>query len=336
MENIKMIFADKLIELRKKAGLTQEELAEKMNVSRQAIAKWEGMQSVPELSKMIKLSELFGVSTDYLLKDEVETDEAVGDIKDTNVPPLRRVSMEEANAFLASRRKAARPMATATFLCIISPIVLIFLGCLSEVASYNVGENAVAGFGMSTLVVLVAAAVATFISVGNKNSQYAYLEKEMIDTEYGVDGMVKELRSRFKPTYDKCNVIGVVLCIVAILPIFAGVLLDENNPLVMGLSVCLLLLLAAIAVYTFVRVGVVWASYDKLLQAGDYTKEKKEENNSIVGAVSSAYWLIVTAVYLAISFATDGWDKTWIIWAVAGVCYPALLNILRATCRKDK
>ena len=61
-----MIFADKLILLRKKAGWSQEELAEQMNVTRQSVSKWEGAQSVPDLDKMIRLSELFGVSTVYL------------------------------------------------------------------------------------------------------------------------------------------------------------------------------------------------------------------------------------------------------------------------------
>ena len=67
-----MIFADKLMDLRKKNGWSQEELAEKLNVSRQAVSKWESAQSVPDMSRIIQLSELFGVSTDYLLKDEME------------------------------------------------------------------------------------------------------------------------------------------------------------------------------------------------------------------------------------------------------------------------
>lgn len=65
-----MIFADKLIQLRKKAGWSQEELAFKMDVTRQSVSKWEGAQSIPDLDKMIRLFDLFGVSLDYLLKDE--------------------------------------------------------------------------------------------------------------------------------------------------------------------------------------------------------------------------------------------------------------------------
>ena len=64
-----MILADKIIKLRKKMGWSQEELAERMNVSRQAVSKWEGAQSTPDLDRILQLSSLFGVSTDYLLKD---------------------------------------------------------------------------------------------------------------------------------------------------------------------------------------------------------------------------------------------------------------------------
>lgn len=72
-----MIFADKLIALRKKKGWSQEELAEKMNVSRQAVSKWESAQSLPDLGKILALSTLFDVTTDYLLKDELESEASI-------------------------------------------------------------------------------------------------------------------------------------------------------------------------------------------------------------------------------------------------------------------
>ena len=53
-----MILADKIIDLRKKAGMSQDELAEQMDVSRQSVSKWEGAQSVPDLNKILKLSEI--------------------------------------------------------------------------------------------------------------------------------------------------------------------------------------------------------------------------------------------------------------------------------------
>ncbi len=64
-----MALPEKLYTLRKKSGLSQEQLAEALNVSRQAISKWEGGSAMPESDKLLALSNYFGVSLDYLLKD---------------------------------------------------------------------------------------------------------------------------------------------------------------------------------------------------------------------------------------------------------------------------
>jgi transcriptional regulator with XRE-family HTH domain len=125
-EEPKMIFADKLIDLRKKSGWSQEELAEKLNVSRQAVSKWEGAQSIPDMNRIIQLSELFGVSTDYLLKDNLEQAEPTQGNDEVN--SSRTVSMEEANAFLATKEENSRRVALAVMLCILSPVALILLG----------------------------------------------------------------------------------------------------------------------------------------------------------------------------------------------------------------
>lgn len=63
-----MILADKIISLRKKEGWSQEELAEQLGVSRQAVSKWESARSVPDMDKLLAMSRIFGVTTDYLLK----------------------------------------------------------------------------------------------------------------------------------------------------------------------------------------------------------------------------------------------------------------------------
>ncbi|MEI8666722.1 helix-turn-helix transcriptional regulator [Pseudoalteromonas sp. B28] len=67
-----MILAEKIVRLRKQVGWSQEELAEKMNVSRQSVSKWESTNSIPDLNRIIMLAELFDVSTDFLLRDENE------------------------------------------------------------------------------------------------------------------------------------------------------------------------------------------------------------------------------------------------------------------------
>ena len=73
-----MPLADKIIELRKKQGWSQIDLADRLGVSRQSVSKWEMAQAVPELDKIIKMSELFAVTTDYLLKDAAAPEPAAG------------------------------------------------------------------------------------------------------------------------------------------------------------------------------------------------------------------------------------------------------------------
>lgn len=68
-------FSEKLLELRRQAGLSQEELADRLGVTRQSVSKWEGGTATPELSKLVTLSELFSVSVDYLVKDRLEAPE---------------------------------------------------------------------------------------------------------------------------------------------------------------------------------------------------------------------------------------------------------------------
>lgn len=115
-----MIFADKLTQLRKKSGWSQEDLANQMGVSRQSVSKWEGAQSIPDLDKMIKLSKMFGVSIDYLLKDEIEDAGEINLAEDYDENFYRKVSLKEAYEFLQVKEATAKPIAYGVFLCILS------------------------------------------------------------------------------------------------------------------------------------------------------------------------------------------------------------------------
>lgn len=91
---------------------------------------------------------------------------------------------------------------------------------------------------------------------------------------------------------------------------------------------CVALLIIGIGVMSFIRVGIIWESYQKLLQEGDYTKEKKQ--HQISSLITLVYWLVVTAIFLGISLPTKSWKDSWIIWVIAAVLFPAVLVIARA------
>lgn len=216
-----MILADKIIDLRKKAGWSQDELASKLNVTRQSVSKWEGAQSIPDMERIVRMSRLFGVTTDYLLKDELETEEFSSADADTGTS-LRRVSMEQASNYLALRKAAAPRIALATLLCIVSPIVLIVLACACESSYFGISEDAAAGIGLCVMFCIVAAAVVIFIRTGHASAEFEFLEKEEFETEYGVAGMVKERKKEFGEQYSRLNAVGTALCILSVLPIFAS------------------------------------------------------------------------------------------------------------------
>ena len=321
-----MILADKIISLRKKAGMSQEELADQMKVSRQAVSKWESAQSVPDLNRILKLSEIFGVSTDYLLKDELEEAEYVENslsLEGADGEAIRQVSMEEADRFLEKNQKSSGRIALGTMLCILSPIVLLLLGGFSEYG--NMKESAAVGIGLIVLMLMVAGAVALFVLTSVNMAPFQYLEKEKIETAYGVEGMVRERKERYASEHTRDLIIGITLCILATIPIFAMSLWTEEMEDMRGpLSICATLAMIAIGVCMIVRTSVIWGGFQKLLEEGDYERSRKK-SDPIIGI----YWMIVTAGYLAYSFITMDWGRSWIVWPVAGVICGIIYEIMK-------
>ena len=167
-----MLLSEKIMSLRKRNGWSQEELAQQLGVSRQSVSKWESMASMPDIQKIMSMSELFGVSTDYLLKDELEelpvtavvatattaaattTDSAdtatsdgiagtaastatgafSGDDASTSktVAPKLSVSLETATEYLDAVARTSRPASFAITLFILGPALLVSLATYSE------------------------------------------------------------------------------------------------------------------------------------------------------------------------------------------------------------
>lgn len=337
-----MILADKIINERKKNGWSQEELAEQLSVSRQSVSKWEGAQAVPDLQKILKMAELFGVSTDYLLKDDMEpadkymqeiiTDDVVTSSAVSN-KPVRKVSMEEANEFLKVEKNTVPKIANAVSMCIISPALLIFLAGISEAEGSVITENMAAGIGLITLLGLVAAAVYCFIVCDAATKPYEFLGEEEFETEYGVIGMVTQKKKEFESAHTSLIALGVVLCIVSVLPLIT-VSIMELADFVITAMVSLLLIIVAVGVNMIIRAGSIMGSYDKLLQENDYTASQKRAGKRI-SAIASIYWGIITAIYLGWSFVTMRWEFTWIVWPVAGVLYGVVAAIVSIT-TKDR
>ncbi len=329
-----MILADKIIELRKKNGWSQEQLAEQMDISRQSVSKWESGMSIPDLDKIIKMSNLFGVSTDYLLKDEIEEmqpGEVTGDGIEEEV---RRVSVEEANTYMDTVRKVAPKMTIGIVVCILSLIPLLYMGALAEYKDVGLTEDMAGGIGMTIMLVLVAIGVVPIILSNMKLSKYEYLEKEMISLEYGVKGIVEKRKEEYEEKYRTGLVTGIVICILSIIPVFVAAAVGAGD-FICAICLCVMFGIVAIGVYFIVSTGLVWGSYTRLLQEGDYTEENKDMERK-TEVFSRVYWCIITAIYLGISFYTFEWHRTWIIWPVAAVFFAACRFICYLVVSKKK
>ena len=327
-----MILADKIVSLRKKAGWSQEELAEQLGVTRQSVSKWEGAQSVPDMDKVVQMSRLFGVTTDYLLKDEIEEQAAL-----VEESPLRRVTMGQATDYLARRRAAAPKVAFAVLLCIVSPVTLLLLAAMSEVQRFPISGNAAAGIGLCVMLVLLAVAVSIFLRADADVRDYRFLEEEPFETEYGVTGMVRQRQREYADTRTRYTTIGVVLCVLAAAPLFAAVCIDGSDLLYVG-AVGVLLVLVGIGCLFLVSAGVYSSAMERLLEEGDYARGQKKHRR-VLGTVSTIYWLVAVAVFLVYTYGPSGNGQprySWIIWAVAGVLYAAVMGVVRLLLRGRK
>ena len=143
-EDFLMKLSEKITTLRKSNGWSQEDLAEQLNVSRQAISRWENGTALPDAQNILQISKLFGVSADYLLNDDYESD--------TDIPAVKVATEETEDLFLRKKRfhLIAAICFTVSWLC-----TLIGLdSCTNNIQS---------GLSFFMLFLCAASAVAQFI-----------------------------------------------------------------------------------------------------------------------------------------------------------------------------
>lgn len=328
-----MILADKIMKLRKQCGWSQEELAEQLGISRQSVSKWESGVSIPDLDKIIKMSSIFHVSTDYLLKDDLEETEYLETEDSDTGEAVRSVSVEEANDYMEVSERVAGKIALGVMMCILSPVCFLFLAGLSTYGG-GITEDFACGIGAVVLLIIIAAATAILISNGMMLSKYEYFEKEAISLQYGVKGIVEKKKDAYEMVWRKNIVYGVMLCIISVIPLLIAAALDLGD-FVYTVCVDILLLFVAAGTYKFVKSGMIYGCYQKLLQEGDFTAEKKAVSRK-TSAIAGIYWCSITAIYLAISFYSNDWGDSWIIWPVAGVLFAVLCGIINVVMAEKK
>lgn len=318
-----MILADKIILLRKKSGWSQEELAEKLNVSRQSVSKWEGANSIPDISKIIDMSKIFGVSTDYLLKDD-----SVEAVYEDNYSgeSIRVVSLPEAQNFMEEMKLYGRKIASGVMLCILGVISLILLAGAGEAEIISLSEDAAGGVGAAILLLLVASAVAVFIMSGIRMQKYEFMKRGNYKLDYGIEELVREKKRAHEGIYTASIVVGVMLCIVSVIPLILAGVSNASDMICIGF-LALMMVMAGIAVYLLITSAMTRSSFDQLIGEGDYRPQARERIKK-EDKIGEVYWPIIVAIYLGWSFLTNDWHISWVIWPVAGLLFAAITAAL--------
>ena len=132
-----MNIADRIQTLRKNCGLSQEELADRIGVSRQAVSKWESEQSTPDIDKIILLSDYFDVTTDYLLKGIEPTDNVTKNEADARIFSVVGTALNFIGLVTAIMvwKEEHTPISVAVGL------IIMAIGCMSFVIGQYIGSN---------------------------------------------------------------------------------------------------------------------------------------------------------------------------------------------------
>lgn len=316
-----MILADKILQLRKKHNFSQEELAERLQVSRQSVSKWESAASIPDINKIMALAALFSVPTDYLLKEEIELPAYLGQVEQTGE---RQLSLEEANHFVSLSKTYAKRLALGVFLCILAPMLLIFLTMTAEEGFGSLAGRPEVGIalGFVVLLALVSVAVAIFIISEQSLRPFDFLRRDAFALSFGVEAVLREQLEAFLPGRTRRLALSVVAMILSALPLIVVSILGASDMMVTAMLL-LLMAVVACAVFMIVRGEMQKEAFETLLCEGEFDRSRREQVQK-EERISAIYWPMVTAIYLGWSFLSGNWGLTWVVWPVAGLLFAAI------------
>ncbi len=283
-----MQFAENLQYLRKQQNLTQEQLAEKLGVSRQAVSKWESAQSYPEMDKLLSLCELFDCNIDVLVQGDV-----------------CNATKTDDEGYDALYNRASFWIAFGVALILFGVTMLLFISTFSESA-----------LAVVVLLLCIAVAVFLFIYFG---IQLENFQKKHMQIE---DFYSEEQKERFNRKFAIGIAGGVGLIILGVVLL---IVLSETG--VNGaLAAALLLLCITIAVFFFVYLGMQEEKYDIAAYNRQHNSQSKKQvkADKICGVVM----LAATAIFLILGFIWGMWHPGWAVFPIAGIFCAIVSTIL--------
>ena len=295
-----MDLSTRIVRLRRARGWSQEELAQRLNVSRQSVSKWESGSSTPDLDRVVAMCALFGITADEMLRADSApcTAESGGAASENGAPrpvmdggassgrsaicpevgggcgqsraggeAVAAIGLDEAYRYAATCQSTARMIARGVAACIFAPAPLCVLDGLGELLGSAVG--------LPVMLLLVAYAVWQFIEAAARKKPYEALEKGRAAVAPDVVRWARAAQAQFRPQLARGLAAGVALCVASIVPVGVCDGLAAASATTVGAEflenagVAGMLALVAAGVCLIVRSGLLTDGYKKLLQAQD-------------------------------------------------------------------
>lgn len=286
-----MNLGENLQNLRKQKRMSQEELASTLNVSRQAVSKWESNGTLPETENLIAICEIFHCSMDDLLNGQMSYE------KNTNKIEYDKIM----NSF-------SKSIATGIFLILIGvTFLLIMIGFAPDPSL----EEKYSMFGVIILLCFIAIAVPIFIVNGININHFK--KKNAHLPEFYNDQEIEKFHHKFAMLIAS----GVSILLLGLILFIASMAFEiwEKND-VLGLA--LFMGFVTVAVPIFVYAGLQKSKYD-IATYNKIQRVEQKESEMLIEKISGVIMIITTIIYFILGFIFHLWQISWIVYPIAGM-----------------
>lgn len=309
-----MSLGENLQFLRKRNNITQEELAEKLEVSRQSVSKWESDASYPEMEKLIQLSQMFHCRIDDLIQEDVST-----------------LYVEDKSKYDEHFNLFSKMTALGVGLILLGISIMIFISGIRISANENINE----GIGFVVFFIFLIIAVAIFIVTG---IQHGSFEQRNLYIE---DFYSKEDIESFNKKFSVMVAAGVSIILIGVV-IFAGsdfFISEAGKSSQVDLESIfgsIFMLFITVAVTILVYAGMQKDKYNiKEYNLMHDTESEEYKKGKLIGAVCGTLMMSSTIIYIIVGFVAGEWGMpTIVVFPVGGICCGIASVIINAIRKK--
>lgn len=286
-----MGFSENLQILRKKQNMSQEQLAERLEVSRQAVSKWESGSGYPETEKLVTICEIFDCSIDEILKGKIS--------ENTNSDKKQYENL---------MNRFSKGIALAVAIILVGVTIFMYFAGIPGTEEIQEKYSII---GIAILLLFVLIAVPIFIILGIEQDNYKKKNPKL--PNFYTDDEIE----KFNPKFAKAIAIAVminILSAIQLIFLYGMEYVDDESTI----PVVILLGFTTISVYIYVYFGIQKSKYDIELYNKIYPHINKD-GNDLVGKISGVIMLIATIIFFISGIVFNLWHIAWIVYPIGGM-----------------